>query len=154
MKRFFQWVVAATMICGSAVFTACTSDIGDNPVPVDPEPPAPQELADFTILFYGHGGNPSLDYCIAQNLQQMYAAEAASYNKVRIAAQYTFSSPKIFQQQIETYFKAVQTEEQKKEVETFNDLYKDKAGQTYRFVVDPKMQSYDHLGDQYRYGPF
>ncbi len=154
MKRFFQWVVAATMICGSAVFTACTSDISDNPVPVDPEPPAPQELADFTILFYGHGGNPSLDYCIAQNLQQMYAAEAASYNKVRIAAQYKFSSPKIFQQQIETYFKAVQTEEQKKEVETFNDLYKDKAGQTYRFVVDPKMQSYDQLGDQYRYGPF
>lgn len=154
MKRFFQWVVAATMICGPAVFTACTSDISDNPVLVDPEPPAPQELADFTILFYGHGGNPSLDYCIAQNLQQMYAAEAASYNKVRIAAQYKFNSPKIFQQQIETYFKAVQTEEQKKEVETFNDLYKDKAGQTYRFVVDPKMQSYDQLGDQYRYGPF
>ena len=154
IKRFFQWILAATMICGSAVFTACTSDSIDNPVPVKPDPPAPQELADYAILFYGHGSDPSLDFCIVENLQQMYAAEAASYNKVRIAAQYKFSSPKTFQQIVDLYLKACQTEEQKKEVETFNDLYKDKAGQTYRFVVDPKMQSYDQLGDQYRYGPF
>jgi len=155
MKRYFQWVIiAATMICGSAVFTACTSNNIDNPISVDPEPPAPQELADYTILFYGHGGNSSLDYCIVENLKQFYAAEAASYNKVRIAAQYKLSSPKVFQSQIESYLKNSKTESDIKEVETFNDLYKDKAGQTYRFVVDPKMQPYDQLGDQYQYGPF
>ena len=26
------WVLAATLVCGASVFTACTSDNGDNPV--------------------------------------------------------------------------------------------------------------------------
>ena len=77
--RMTQWVLAATLTfcCAMMMLTSCTNDaIGstDNPVPVDPEPPAPQELADYTILFYGHGSEPSLDYCIVQNLQQLYAA--------------------------------------------------------------------------------
>ena len=154
-----QWVLAATLTfcCAMMMLTSCTNDaIGstDNPVPVDPEPPAPQELADYTILFYGHGSEPSLDYCIVQNLQQLYAAEAASYNKVRIAAQYKFSSPDIFQSQVNTLLLSTESEETKRMIETFNEQYKDKAGYTYRFAVDPKMQSYDQLGDSYRYGSF
>ena len=31
MKKFVQMVLAATLICGSSVFTACSSDVGDNP---------------------------------------------------------------------------------------------------------------------------
>lgn len=143
----FHWVLAAILICGINMMTSCSTN-EDNPTD-----PAQQELADYTILYYGHGGDPSLDYCIIENLKQLYAAEAASYNKVRIAAQYKFSGSKAFQKQIEIFLKNVQTEEQKKEVETFNDLYKDKAGQIYRFVVDPKMQPYDQLGDSYCYGP-
>lgn len=27
-----NWVMAATLVCGASVFTACTSDNGDNPV--------------------------------------------------------------------------------------------------------------------------
>ena len=68
------------VICGISILMSCTNDaIGsmDNPVPVDPEPPAPQELADYTIIFYGHGGDPSLDICIVENLKQLYAASAA-----------------------------------------------------------------------------
>ena len=26
-----NWVMAATLVCGASVFTACTSDNGDNP---------------------------------------------------------------------------------------------------------------------------
>ena len=37
MKKIMNWVLAATLICGASVFTACT-DIEDNPV--TPEPAA------------------------------------------------------------------------------------------------------------------
>ena len=31
MKKIFQWAMAAALICGASVFTACTSDTSDNP---------------------------------------------------------------------------------------------------------------------------
>ena len=31
MKRIMQWVMAATLVCGTSVFTSCTSDNDDNP---------------------------------------------------------------------------------------------------------------------------
>ena len=33
MRKIMQWVLAATLICGTSVFTSCTSDNDDNPVP-------------------------------------------------------------------------------------------------------------------------
>ena len=33
MKNLMQWVLAATLICGTSVFTSCSSDNDDNPVP-------------------------------------------------------------------------------------------------------------------------
>ena len=35
--KMIQWVLAATLICGASVFTACTNDIGDNPSPEQPK---------------------------------------------------------------------------------------------------------------------
>lgn len=32
MKKFIQWVMAATLVCGSSLFTACVTDNGDNPI--------------------------------------------------------------------------------------------------------------------------
>ena len=32
MKKVIQWVMAATLVCGSSLFTACVTDYGDNPV--------------------------------------------------------------------------------------------------------------------------
>jgi hypothetical protein len=57
--RMTQWVLAATLTfcCAMMMLTSCTNDaIGstDNPVPVDPEPPAPQELADYIADNYPH----------------------------------------------------------------------------------------------------
>ena len=68
--RIILWVMAATLSFCGAMITSCTTS--DNPVPTDP---AQQELADYAILFYGHGSDPSLDYCIVENLSQLYAAE-------------------------------------------------------------------------------
>ena len=31
MRKIFNWVLAATLVCGASVFTACTSDTEDNP---------------------------------------------------------------------------------------------------------------------------
>ena len=33
MKKYIQWVMAATLVCGSSLFTACVTDVVDNPVP-------------------------------------------------------------------------------------------------------------------------
>ena len=35
MKRMFQWMLAAILICGASVLTSCTSDTNDNPVNPD-----------------------------------------------------------------------------------------------------------------------
>ena len=32
MERISAWVMAATLVCGSSLFTACVTDYGDNPV--------------------------------------------------------------------------------------------------------------------------
>ena len=33
MRKMIQWVMAVILICGASVFTACTSENNDNPVP-------------------------------------------------------------------------------------------------------------------------
>ena len=37
MKKIMNWAMAAALICGASVFTACTDDTSDNPV--SPEQP-------------------------------------------------------------------------------------------------------------------
>ena len=32
MKKILNWVLAAILVCGSSVFTSCTSDNDDNPI--------------------------------------------------------------------------------------------------------------------------
>ena len=32
MKKIMNWVLAAILICGASVFTACTNETSDNPV--------------------------------------------------------------------------------------------------------------------------
>ena len=38
MRKFFNWMLTAILICGASVFTACTIDTSDNPVPPQPDP--------------------------------------------------------------------------------------------------------------------
>ena len=50
-----------------------------------------QQLADYTIIWYGHGGG-DLDLMLTDNMMQFYMADADSYDNVRIAAQYKYSA--------------------------------------------------------------
>lgn len=59
-----NWVLAAILICGASVFTACSSN-EDSPVHDD------STLAECTIIFYGVEGL-NLDADIHENLRQLY----------------------------------------------------------------------------------
>ena len=86
--KIMQWVLAATLVCGTSVFTSCTSD-DDNAV-TNPDEPQ-QQLADYTIIYYGHGGG-NLDFWLLQNIAQLYQSDTESRKNVSICAQYKFST--------------------------------------------------------------
>lgn len=150
MKKSLNWMLAAILtFCGTVMMLTSCTDNSDNSAVV---PPDPQELADYTIIYYGHGGDPSLDFFMVENLKQFHAADAASYGKVKIAVEYKFCSPEPFQGMIQKMLKLMKSEDDKKEIEAFYEAYKDKAGHIYRYVVDPSKKLDDQLGDKYRYG--
>ncbi|MBR4325652.1 MAG: hypothetical protein IKP73_09025 [Bacteroidales bacterium] len=63
----------------------------NSPVSSTPEPKPEPELADYAILFYGHGGR-NLDDAILHNIDQFYNAYKSSYEKVKVVVQYKFST--------------------------------------------------------------
>ena len=87
MKRLLT-VLAAALCCMTmtTVLTSC-SDSSDNPVPG----PNPESLADYTVIFYGHGGS-NLDSMIMANLQQFLKSKRENYKRVNIVAQHKFST--------------------------------------------------------------
>ena len=82
--------LAAVLCCAMtmAVLTAC-SDKNDNPV----TPPEPEQLAEYTILYYAHGGG-DLDYYALSMIADFYKANPDAYKKVNVVVQYKFSSAK------------------------------------------------------------
>ena len=89
-----QWVLAATLVCGASVFTSCSSDNDDNPV-INPDEPQ-QQLADYTIIYYGHGG-ADLDMYLLRNIKQFFLSDTESRKNVSICAQYKYSTLKNIQ---------------------------------------------------------
>ena len=141
MKRMMQWVMAATLVCGLAVFITACSDNDDNPVmPGTPDTP---EVVDYTILFYGYGGT-NLDHDIINNIEQFYAADPASHKKVKIAVQYKFSSQDDFQEMVNYNPESFDDPEERAEVEEYLAEMKpwiakwqNRCNFTFRFTVDP-----------------
>ena len=43
MKKYFNLMLAATLVCGAGAFTACTTDIADNPSGDSTSPTIPSE---------------------------------------------------------------------------------------------------------------
>ena len=131
MKK--MWMTLAAVLCCSMttmVFTGCSSDDDDKPTPADPA----DELADYTIIYYGQGGT-SLDQQISDNINQFYEADAASYKKVNVAVQFKFSTAENLAENgmPEEYAEAM-------------------GSQTYRFVVDPELDVDEWMDDEYLYG--
>ena len=126
-KILFAIIMAVT-------FTAC-SDIDDNPVIPD-TPQQPEELADYTIIYYGHGGG-NLDVLLMQNIMDFSFAEEEAYKNVNICVQYKFSSLK----SMEALYEELAEQVDPNDPEMVNELegyktYYPLASKTMRFVVN------------------
>ena len=86
MKKLLMAAAAITLMMTMTMLTSCTSE-DDSPI----TSPEPEQLADYTILFYGNGG-ASLDEEILENLTQFYQGKTESYEHMNIVAQYKFST--------------------------------------------------------------
>ena len=161
MKQIFKlWMLLVSM---ALVITACTSN-DDNPSD-NPANPSSDELADYTIIFYGHGG-ANLDGGIVNNIAAFYGGDAESYKKVKIAVQYKFSTTENLEQNVllemENNIKEMEaaglTQEQIEEEmdeENILKIYPDKVkgSDTYRFVVDTEEGFVEQFNDGNIYGP-
>ena len=72
-------MAAATFCCmmTMTVLTSCSTD--DNPV----TPPEPQPLAEYTLLYYGHGGGNRDNYYL-DKIRDFYNADPAAFEKVNV----------------------------------------------------------------------
>ena len=141
------------------VFTACSIDKVDNPVnpTVDPE----EELADATILWYGCGGG-NVDAGILDDFHKFYKAKPESFDRVNVVAQYKTSLNPVDYSQVDYETVKQWAEETSKlmseeEMENMDwahyfFLCHPKAGESYRFVVDPKKTLRKQLLETEPYG--
>ena len=67
--------------------TSCTSDISDNPV-ISPEPEQP---AEYTLMYYGHGGSNRDNYYL-DKICDFYNADPSAFKKVNVVVQFKFST--------------------------------------------------------------
>lgn len=147
MKNYFRklWLLVMPLMLGLA---ACSDNDENVPTP-DVQP----EQADYTIIYYGHGGG-NLDINLLLNLLDMYKADAESYKHVNICGEYKFSTAEsmdILMKQIEAYVDPENPESTKDfaEIKEMFTQFIPYSGKTARFVLDPadkeKMAENDPL---------
>ena len=76
MKKIFQWVLAATLICGTSVLTSCKSDDGN---PDEPEVTLEDALNDGTIVAFSFNVNGEDFYVAFMRVGDTY--ELLDYDK-------------------------------------------------------------------------
>ena len=159
MKRTIM-TLAAVLSCAMimTVFTACTNDNYDNPV----APPEPEkELADATILWYGCGGG-NVDAAILDDFHKFYKAKPESFDHVNVVAQYKTSlNPTAYDKvDYETIVKwadetsKFMSEDEMEDMDLMRYFFlcHPKAGESYRFVVDPEKTLRKQLQETEPYG--
>ena len=159
MKKILMATAAITLMTMTTVFTACSIDKVDNPVnpTVDPE----EELADATILWYGCGGG-NVDAAILDDFHKFYKAKPESFDRVNVVAQYKTSLYPTVYSKID-YETVVQWADEtsklmsEEEMENLDWMHyfllcHPKAGESYRFVVDPKKTLRKQLLETEPYG--
>ena len=136
-------MMVATFVCGISVFTSCSSDNDDSPV-IMPDVPQ-QELSDYTIICYGHGGG-NLDFWLLQNIAQFYQSDTESRKNVNICVQYKFSTLKGMQEGYKDYQEEMDPNDpaQVEELEGIKNLYP-YAEKTCRFVVGQEAAPSDMM---------
>ena len=118
MKKMMM-TLAAVLCCAmiSTVFTACSNDSDDNPV----TPPEPEkELAEYTIMYYGHGGG-NREYYYLSKIGDFYHAGEEAYKHANVVVQYKFST----------------AENMKAQGGYDDNTCQEFGGKTSRWVVDP-----------------
>ncbi len=135
-------LLAMPMLLGLA---SCSSDDVDEPV-INPDEPQ-QELADYTIIYYGHGGG-NLDYWLLQDIGQFYLSDTESRRNVSICVQYKFSTLKGMQEGYEEYKDEIDPNDpvQVEELEGIKSLYP-YADKTSRLVVGREATAADMMAD-------
>jgi len=160
MKKILM-TLAAVLCCWvtTTMFTACNIDNVDNPVnpTIDPE----EELADATILWYGCGGG-NVDAAILEDFHKFYKAKPESFDRVNVVAQYKTSlNPTVYNQidyetvvQWADYTSKLMSEEEMENMNWVNYFFlcHPKAGESYRFAVDPKKTLRKQLLETEPYG--
>ena len=125
-------MAAAAFCCMtmSLTMTSCTSDIEDNPV----IPSEPEQLAEYTLLYYGHGGGNRDDYYI-NKICDFYNADPAAFEKVNVVAQFKFS-----------------TAENMKEIGYDDKNCEIFGNKTLRWAIDPEIGAFRQLSTANLYG--
>ena len=153
MKTKF-WYGAAMLFSALAVFTLSScSESEDNPVS------EPEQLAEATIMWYGHGGG-NVDAAILEVFRQFYRAK--SFDKVNVVAQYKVSyAPTTYDGQsmdeiIETAEEIAEgkTDEELEQLDYIRYFYlcHPNPGSTYRFAIDGKKTLRQQLLETETYG--
>ena len=154
--------VFATALAATVTMTSCTNDIGDNPV-INPEPTdqPDDDLADATIMWYGHGGG-NVDVAVFDDFRQFYNAKPESFERVNVVAQYKASlHPTVYGDLTEEEIADVaaqiaegKTEEELEDMdyEPYFMLFHPQRGATYRFLVDPQKTARQQMLETEPYG--
>lgn len=123
--------LAAILCCAmtTMVLTSCSGN-DDNPVIL----PEPEQLAEYTLMYYGHGGGNRDNYYL-NKIQDFYNADPAAFEKVNVVVQFKFS-----------------TAENMKKIG-----YDDKASEvfgskTLRWAIDPEIGAGKQLSTANLYG--
>ena len=120
--------LAAVFCCAmtmTVTMTSCTSDNNDNPV----TPLEPEQLAEYTILYYGHAAG-NADQLALSTIRDFYEASPDAYKKVNVVVQYKFSTPENLQKQGATDITC--------------EMY---GSKTFRWAVDPSKDLDEQLDD-------
>ena len=119
--------------------TSCFDTVDDNPIiPDNPViPDNPTDLSEYAILYYAYGGG-SLDIGLVPNMADFFKGKAESYNQVKIAVQYKFSS----EDDLKSYWiddllisNSITQETADREWAKLKPM----GQQTIRFIVDPTV---------------
>ena len=129
MKNILM-TLAAVLCCMMTMpmFTSCSVD--DNPAPN----PVQEDLAEYTLMYYGHGGGNRDNYYL-QKIIDFYNADATAFDKVNVVVQFKFS-----------------TTENMKTLDYTDQSSEIFGSKTLRWAVDPKIGSDKQLTTANLYG--
>ncbi|MBO4802679.1 MAG: hypothetical protein J5545_12585 [Bacteroidaceae bacterium] len=89
MKKIMM-TLAAVLCCAMNLTVLTSCSVEDNPVNPQPQP-EPEPLADYTLMYYGHGGGNRDNYYLAK-VADFYNADPAAFEKVNVVVQFKYST--------------------------------------------------------------